>query len=636
MTAPLQDNEKDALIARLQNENRSLIQEQSMLGLNYNHKKEDGIEARHLANNDIPVFTKVPELSTMKPDEDVDHLLIEGDNLPALVALLPTYRGKVNVIYIDPPYNTGNQDFVYNDRYVDSEDGFRHSKWLSFMKPRLQLAHEMLSDDGVIFVSIDDHEQAYLKVMMDGIFGEENFVTTFSWIASRHFIDEANVDKYIPTLGANLGKFKGTHEYVHAYRKTNAFSFGLLPSENKYITSRLTNAGNATRVLTLPEGTPCELESAVFTGFVGGSSERLKLIDDMVIKNHRLDNDTRIQGDFRSPNMFNRFFAHEEVRDHKGQRVTDIYITRGGVPYMRRENFGTIPSNTLSGFGDTSIASKELSNIVGASVFGYPKPVDLIKHLLTISTSDDALVLDFFAGSGTTGQAVAELNKEDGGRRKCILITNNFEQDGAENGIARDITSVRMKRVLTGKEWADGKKHEPLPGNLIYYRLDWQPMSTSLTNLPGMLPLSTFLGSLSINQHTHRLMTIPVSMPTLSKLVKDGHAALLTTKNNKHMVLALDTTTSDDFDALDTVKSELEGANLLKGLDVAMESGFDADTYMDSGVFDHEFTFPVPDIIQMQATVKMLKKDGVISINDNQEDHTHMNNDNNDDNEENR
>ena len=223
--------------------------------------------------------------------------------------------------------------------------------------------------------------------------------------------------------------------------------------------------------------------------------------------------------------------------------------------------------------------------------------------------------MDFFAGSGTTGHAVAALNAEDGGNRKAILVTNNFEtrNDGTrhETRIARDVTSIRMRNVLTGK-WADGKEHEPLPGNLIYYRIDWQPMSTSLTNLPGMLPLNTFLGSLSINQHAHRLMDVPDNMPTLSRLVHDGHAALLTTKNNKHMVLALDATTSDDFDALDIVKSELEGSNLLKGLDVAMESGFDADTYMDSGVFDHEFTFPVPDIIQMQATVKMLKKDGVI------------------------
>jgi adenine-specific DNA-methyltransferase len=617
MAAPLQDNEKDALIARLQNENRSLIQEKSMLGLNYNHKKEDGIEARHLANNDIPVFTKVPELSTVKTDEDIDHLLIEGDNLPALVALLPTYRGKVNVIYIDPPYNTGNNDFVYNDRYVDSEDGFRHSKWLSFMKPRLQLAHEMLSDDGVIFVSIDDHEQAYLKVMMDEIFGESNFVANLVWhnrnpndgIVSTDteyiLLYSQRKENLVPTYKGGNGSWQGTH-IDRNYRNPDNDPRG-----------DWRNAGHTkTR-----EQKPFSYSINILTGDT--TNERVNVYPYYYSDLWRY-----------SPSSIRALWKDGRTFWKKSDnKVTAFQVKK----FKNEESSRTALQNFIpKSFTNTNDGKRDIEPILGKGVFGYPKPKKLIKFILDTIPAKDSIILDFFAGSGTTGQAVAELNKDDGGHRKCILITNNFEQDGAPNGIARDITSVRMKRVLTGENWADGKKHEPLPGNLIYYRLDWQPMSTSLTNLPGMLPLSTFLGSLSINQDANRPMNVPDNMPTLSKLVHDGHAALLTNENNRHTVLALDTDTSDDFDALDTVKAELEGSNLLEGLDVAMESGFDADTYMDSGVFDHEFTFPVPDIIQIQATVKMLKKDGVISINDDQEDHTHMNNDNNDNNKENR
>ena len=633
MAAPLQDNEKDALIARLQNENRSLIQEKSILGLNYNHKKEDGIEARHLANNDIPIFTRVPELSTMKTDEDVDHLLIEGDNLPALVALLPTYRNKVNVIYIDPPYNTGNDDFVYNDRYVDCEDGFRHSKWLSFMKPRLQLAHEMLSDDGVIFVSIDDHEQAYLKVMMDGIFGESNFVANLVWKGGRT---------------NNAKRVSSGHDYILTYAK----NVSNLPiwREEKAGTDRIYAAGkNAYDEAVRTVQSPLENSEDANYIYHKNIEERATSIFKKWWKN--LDKDDPAQENKhynRIDGWTGRVFFAADINNPSGhgdryeilhptmkkpvpiptrgwlynkEKMTELFnkhLLYFGTDETRTINIkrfldeieGKAPDSVF--YVDRRAAQQELKKIFGSDVFSYPKDVNVLKRWIRIAAPKNALVLDFFAGSGTTGQAVAELNKEDGGNRKCILITNNFEQDGAPNGIARDITSVRMKRVLTGKEWADGKKHEPLPGNLIYYRLDWQPMSTSLTNLPGMLPLSTFLGSLSINQDANRLMNAPDNMPTLSKLVHDGHAALLTNENNSHMVLALDADTSDDFDALDTVKEELEGANLLEGLNVAMESGFDADTYMDSGVFDHEFTFPVPDIIQMQATVKMLKKDGVI------------------------
>ena len=620
MAAPLQDNEKDALIARLQNENRSLIQEKSMLGLNYNHKKEDGIEARHLANNDIPIFTRVPELSTVRTDEDIDHLLIEGDNLPALVALLPTYRGKVNVIYIDPPYNTGNQDFVYNDRYVDSEDGFRHSKWLSFMKPRLQLAHEMLSDDGVIFVSIDDHEQAYLKVMMDGIFGEQNFITNLIYDGGLK-----NNSRFV-----SVG-----HDYMLTYAKSKS---ALIENDTvwretkrglhlfKKFIKELQSRSDTT------ENKQSELRAWLKAQKALGTLDKglfaYNLVDDKG-NVFRIDNISAPGNNGAHYDVLHPL-THKPVKEPAGgwrysKSTMEGKIARNEIAFGKDETTVPQTKRVLSDDGENdeqvprsyfwserSNANKALQSILGKNVFDFPKDVNVIKRWIGIASPKNAIVLDFFAGSGTTGQAVAELNKEDGGHRKCILITNNFEQDGAPNGIARDITSVRMKRVLTGKEWADGKEHEPLPGNLVYYRLDWQPMSTSLTNLPGMLPLSTFLGSLSINQDTHRPSTIPDDMPTLSGLVKDGHAALLTNENNRHMVLALDADTSDDFDTLDTVKSELDGANLLEGLDVAMESGFDADTYMDSGVFDHEFTFPVPDIIQMQATVRMLKKDDII------------------------
>lgn len=167
----LTDKERSALLG--------LLRENKIYGLVWEDKPED-VEER--LRDELPILTEVPERAIISNDKDApNHILIEGDNLEALATLAYTHEGKIDVIYIDPPYNTGNKDFIYNDSYVDKEDSYRHSKWLSFMSRRLKIAKKLLSDRGVIFISIDDNEQAQLKLLCDEIFGADRFITNLIW-----------------------------------------------------------------------------------------------------------------------------------------------------------------------------------------------------------------------------------------------------------------------------------------------------------------------------------------------------------------------------------------------------------------------------------------------------------------------
>ena len=170
----LTDEQKSALL--------ELLHEKKQYGLVWENHEEDVEEQ---LREQLPVLKEVPEHRILSEDKDApNHILIEGDNLHALTSLCYTHEGKIDVIYIDPPYNTGNKDFVYNDSFVDSEDGYRHSKWLSFMEKRLRIAKKLLSDKGVIFISIDDNEQANLKLLCDEMFGERNYLNNFAWITN--------------------------------------------------------------------------------------------------------------------------------------------------------------------------------------------------------------------------------------------------------------------------------------------------------------------------------------------------------------------------------------------------------------------------------------------------------------------
>lgn len=348
-----------------------------------------------------------------------------------------THKGKIDLIYIDPPYNTGNKDFVYDDVFVDTNDTFRHSKWLSFMEKRLQLARNLLSEDGVIFISIDDNEQAQLKLLCDEVFGCDSFIAQIIWERA-----------YAPV---NLKKhFSESHDYILCFAKDSnrAICRGLprtAESDSRYI-----NPDNDPRgpwkpadstvgpvvkekvyELTLPSGRkvlPAQGRCWLYT------PERLReMIDDNRIW-------FGLNGD-NTPSV-KKFLS--EVK----QGVTPMTIWK------------------YTEVGHSQDATKELKAIFdGESRFTYPKSIRLIQRIVALYGGDTSTILDFFAGSGTTGHAVMKLNAEDGGCRRFILCTNN------ENNICRDVTYERIRRVIEKEGYDAGLK---------YYRVDFVPISDKL------------------------------------------------------------------------------------------------------------------------------------------------------------
>ncbi len=471
----LRDQTQSALTSRVAELEEQLavaqaqLRDRPRLGLVWEDRPET-VETQ--MESELPVLEEVPKLAVKSetPDNRA-HLLIEGDNLHALAALTYTHHRSIDVIYIDPPYNTGSRDFRYNDSFVGTEDEWRHSKWLSFMNRRLVLASELLSPTGFIFISIDDNEAAQLRLLCDRVFGYENFVTAFAWVQSALNVDDMDTNAELATVGANLGDFKSTHEYVLCYRASKHAKLALLPPTSDFIDSRITKAGNTVSQVIIKAGTRCVTADAKFTGIIGGESEALRIVGrrGMVIKNHSLVEDVIVEGPMANPNYIRRYFEGETVQDRRGQVIEEVFLTATGLPYTRKRKAGEISSNVLSGYGDTSVWHRRLKEMVGPSKAKmYPKPTPMIAKLVRLgSSSPDAVVLDFFAGSGTTAHAVAELNATDGGSRQAILVTNN------EGGICGDVTYPRLKAAFTGA-WYDGAR-DSLPGSLRYYRCAFVP-----------------------------------------------------------------------------------------------------------------------------------------------------------------
>ena len=394
------------------------------------------IEEQLKTHNVVLEEVKEREIKLGEPNSP-QHLLIEGDNYKALKLLQTTHCGKINVIYIDPPYNTGNKDFIYNDHIVEKEDTYRHSKWLSFMDKRLRLAYDLLTDDGVIFISIDDNEFAQLKLLCDEIFGEQN-----TEISIWHKVGDGD---------AGAGKMKVTkrirreHEYIiMCYKNKSLVNFSKFlekPSfKNEY--KNLDNdprgafkAGNISK--TEDKSNPLGKNYYSVTSPTGKIFTRQWHFDLEEFK--RLDSDKRI---------------------YWGKNGS-------GVPQLKifiNEPRPTTPTSILSGVGSATSASKLLREILSLNLFENPKPLELIKRLIEISSNKNSIILDFFAGSGTTGHAVLELNQEDGGNRQFILCTNN------ENNICEEVTYERLKRVINGYTTLKGKKVEGIHANLKYLK----------------------------------------------------------------------------------------------------------------------------------------------------------------------
>ena len=440
--------------------------------------------------NTIKFFKKNEKLSFHTDDNKPTHKLIIGDNYEALQNLLIQYKGKIDVIYIDPPYG---KDYMGEFAQTNYQNAITRDNLLSMLYPRLQLAKQLLAQDGVIFCSIDDRNQAYIKCLMDEIFEERNFICNFCYLSSGQTYSVEDFDnKQVKVLGANLGVFKSGFEYVLTYRKTSEFRFSLKKSEKGTIENRLTKNGNNVSELSFPKGLKIRgVNNKVFTGTIGGDSEPIEILtsDGMIFKNGTLCNDVTLRSCFANPNMVRKFLAGETVIDNRNQRIIEIYFTPTGLPYMTKEKVGELPTNVLSGFGDTSKWREQLISILGNKYFDYPKPNTLISSLLELHANPASIILDFFAGSGTTGHAVLDLNRSETtegnlleeetpeGNRTFILVQMNEKTDTTPSGIAYDVTSKRLKRIMTGSCYDGSKdfrwleKNKPYGGNLDVYEI---------------------------------------------------------------------------------------------------------------------------------------------------------------------
>jgi len=397
----------------------------------------------------IPVFTEDHDREiTAAPGEGYNFLL-EGDNLHSLKLLEKTHKGKIDVIYIDPPYNTGNDDFAYDDNYVGTEDSYKHSKWLSFMESRLRIAYRLLSEDGLMFVSIDDNEQAELKCLLDSIFSEDNFIITLPRITKKS--------------GKTTGSFSKNHDYVLVYTKHNKDIFIMgehtdpaFSLEDKWIESRGKYKLNQTLdydslSYSASLDYPLTVEGETF--YPGGDrhtwEERQK-------GNHkRADWAWRWNKDLFDFGYKNDFIVVKRKADGSARIYTKTYLNAR----IEKDNDGNYfiknvkRTKPLSSIGlienkySNDKAKKDLSVFGLQDKFEYSKPVELIKQLIRSHYNKNAIVLDFFAGSGTTAQAVLELNIEDGGNREFILCTNN------QNNICENVTYKRCYDLLTNYEY---------------------------------------------------------------------------------------------------------------------------------------------------------------------------------------
>ena len=461
----LTNEEKAALL--------ELLNKQKKYGLVWEEKTED-VEER--LRDHLPVLEE--DKSKYIPSECPDapnHILIEGDNLEALTALSYTHEGKIDVIYIDPPYNTGNKDFIYNDSYVDSEDGYRHSKWLSFMSKRLKIAKRLLSDKGVIFISIDENEYAQLKLLCDHYFSESNYITTFIWQStpgSNTGNDIKTVTENVLLYSKNSSLFEANTKKIDDESKYK-FSDEYVNKRGKYLLNKLDRRMTGSHYSDALNY-PIELPSGK-TIYPGGTTKKSPNW------NWRWSESKYKWG------IENGFIVIKEDSEKSAIYFKQYFNVNNNNEEISR----SLPfQNLIQGEDGVNAArgTQEIMTLMNRKAFDYPKPLNLITFLLKVATKSHSLILDFFAGSGTTLHATMQLNSEDGGHRQCILVTNN------ENNICEEVTYERNKRVINGYTTPKGEKVEGLHDNkLRYYQTKLLPREKSPRNMRALMAAATEL-----------------------------------------------------------------------------------------------------------------------------------------------
>lgn len=418
------------------------------------HTEEVDEQIKH----NVPVFTEVSD-KIITTDENLPYnFLLEGDNLHSLKLLEKTHKGKIDVIYIDPPYNTGNRDFVYDDDIIENDDGFRHSKWLSFMEKRLILAKSLLKDSGVILISIDDNEQANLKMLCDEIFGEINNLGAFIVKSTPNARDYGFVGKM--------------HEYMLFYaKKANMVKTNLMPVLDKKFKYKDNNGGfNIHPLYNSNEAfTNLNRPNLFYPFYLNPSSKKGDFFDISLTKDGEDWIEIYPPKSVKNNVQFVWRWGKEKSQENINKEIVGYCVsgTEYRIVQKMRHDEKLIRSILDSSEYTSRKGTAEIEELLGAKSFSFPKPITLIRDVLFMATTKNAVILDFFAGSGTTGQAVMELNKQDGGNRRFILCTNN------ENGICENITYQRIKTVITGKR-ADGSEYsEGIPTNLKYFKTDY-------------------------------------------------------------------------------------------------------------------------------------------------------------------
>lgn len=555
----LTNDEKSALI--------ELLRKQKKYGLVWENKPED-VEER--LREELPVLIEDISKAIINTAADVpNHILIEGDNLEALTALTYTHEGKIDVIYIDPPYNTGKKDeFKYNDKYVDAQDEYRHSKWLSFMSKRLRLAQKLLKNTGIIFISIDDNEVAQLKCICDEIFN------TFTDKTRTNCLGVLVWDL---GTGTQAGHFTRAHEYVlvYALNKDNVANFSGGEGEIDHSALKKISKKNPPVLFRFKAGTKFLAPNGTELCNEWGDSEKTKLISGrMVAENGALKYDVELEAGFAMVKQMKSWFNGEFTVDSKGQQVTEFYFNSTGVLHYKKQRSVINPPSVIKECGSTKTGSTELSDIIGSSdTFGYPKPSKLIKFLLSLQ-NNDITVLDFFAGSGTTLHAVMQLNKEDGGQRRCILVTNN------ENEICEKVTYIRAKKAIKGYKTSAGKVFEGLNrNNLRYYKTDFISRNQTPQNMRALVAAST--GLLCIKNDIYRETKLAGRniSPKIARYFEEG--------NNRMLIIYDERAISAIAEILETVET---------GKDKIKVYVFSPSSY----AFDDEFV-EVADKIQLCA-----------------------------------
>lgn len=500
----------------------NLVNTKKKYGLVWEDKPE---EVEEQLRENLPVLKEVKKKAIINGEDNPNHILIEGDNLHALTALTFTHEGKIDVIYIDPPYNTGNKDFKYNDSFVDKEDSYRHSKWLSFMDKRLRIAKRLLSEKGVIFISIDDNEAFQLKLLLDEIYGNENFICDF-------------IRKCKAGGGHDSKEISIEYDHMFFYSKNR----------------------NIVEIA----------QEVVDTEF----DKKYRLVDDFVNRRGRyylrdldykgsysessdypiiLSNGKHLYagGKFGKPNTWrwgrekfewglkNDFIVIDEVKEK-------VYIKQ--YQFVDNEDKireRTLPHRALINFLNSD-GSQEIRSVVEQNIFTYPKPTSLIKFCLNLRGNNDITILDFFAGSGTTLHATMALNAEDGGNRQCILVTNN------ENNICEEVTYERNKRVIQGYTNAKGVAVEGLKNNnLRYYKSEFVSRDTSLKNKRELTYLATELLCIKEDCYT--------AFPSKEKWFK-----AFTSKTTQFIVIYDEVRIEDSFEIIEVLHTQKTNDNPVK------------------------------------------------------------------------